>query len=98
MIQPVFTSAGTLPARDGQEAVLMAKAKELEAAFLAEILSFSGLGEVSEEFGGGVGEGQFASFLRTEQARNMVDRGGIGLSQMIFESLKAKAGPSNDAP
>ena len=74
----------------------MEKAKELEAAFLSEMLSFSGLGAVSEGFGGGAGEEQFGSFLRAEQARMMVDQGGIGLAEMIFNSLKAKGGPSHD--
>lgn len=67
---------------------LMRKARELESAFLAEMLSFSGLGAVSEGFGGGTGEEQFASFLRQEHARLIVVRGGIGLAEQIFESLK----------
>lgn len=71
---------------------LMQTAKDLEAAFLSEMLSFSGLGDVSEAFGGGTGEKQFASFLRAEQARLMVDRGGVGLAELIFDSLKASGG------
>jgi Rod binding domain-containing protein len=77
---------------------LMQKAKELETAFLAEILSFTGLGAASETMGGGAGEEQFASFLRTEQARLMVDQGGVGLAEMIFESLKAKEGGPDENP
>ena len=45
------------------------------------------MGESSESFGGGVGEDQFGSFLRNEQARLMVEKGGIGLAQTLFESL-----------
>lgn len=66
---------------------LMAKAKELEATFLSEMLAYSGLGEMQGSFGGGEGEAQFASFLRQEQARLMVDSGGIGLAEMIFKSM-----------
>lgn len=71
-----------------RDAVLLERAKSLEAAFLAEMLSFSGLGAVSDGFGGGAGEEQFASFLRQEQAKLMVETGGIGLAEMIFDSLK----------
>ena len=77
---------------------LMQKAKELETAFLAEMLSFTGLGAASETMGGGAGEEQFASFLRTEQARLMVDQGGVGLAEMIFESLKTKEGGPDENP
>ena len=88
---PLISPSLTPPV--GLDAVLMEKAKALETVFLSEMLSFTGLGDVSEGFGGGAGETQFASFLRQEQARLMVERGGIGLAQMIFESLKSKGEP-----
>jgi peptidoglycan hydrolase FlgJ len=66
---------------------LMAKAEELEATFLSEMLAHSGLGEMQGSFGGGAGEAQFASFLRQEQARLMVDSGGIGLAELIFNAM-----------
>lgn len=84
MIPPVSSPAPTAP----RDIALMDKAKALEAGFLAEMLSFTGLGETPADFGGGAGEGQFASFLREEQARLMVERGGIGLAAQIFETLK----------
>lgn len=68
---------------------LLAKARELETAFLSEMLSHTGLGAAPTSFGGGAGEEQFASLLRHEQARLMVERGGIGLAEVIFRSLKA---------
>lgn len=71
----------------------MQKAQSLEAAFLAEMLSYSGLGESSGSFDGGIGEQQFSSFLREEQARLLVARGGIGLAEQIFESLKTGGTP-----
>lgn len=76
--------------RAGVERQLMEKAQELEAAFLAEMLSFAGLGAAEGAFAGGIGEEQFASFLRAEQARLMVARGGIGLAEQIFQSLVEK--------
>ncbi|MEZ5796995.1 MAG: rod-binding protein [Paracoccaceae bacterium] len=43
--------------------------------------------EANGMFGGGAGEEQFASFLRQEQARMMVDRGGIGLAESLFRAM-----------
>lgn len=68
----------------------MEAAKELETSFLAEMLKSAGLGKVSESFGGGIGEEQFASFMRQEQAKSMVEAGGIGLAESIFEALKER--------
>lgn len=86
-IQPITLPP---PTRHDQ---LMAKAQDLEAAFLAEMLSHSGLGEMQGAFGGGQGEAQFTSFLRQEQAKLVVQQGGLGLAEMIFNSMvKAEDG------
>lgn len=67
---------------------LMQRAKDLETAFLAEMLSHAGLEpDTDSDFGGGIGEEQFASFLRQEQARMMVDRGGLGLAEALFRAM-----------
>ncbi len=71
---------------------LRQKARELEAAFLAEMLAHAGLGASAGSFGGGMGEDQFASFLRQEQARLIASRGGIGLAESIFSAM-TKADP-----
>lgn len=63
-------------------------AGKLEAGFLSEMLKAAGFGAPRESFGGGAGEDQFASFLREAQAKEMVRAGGIGLSEMLFNSLK----------
>jgi peptidoglycan hydrolase FlgJ len=69
-------------------------AEELEASFLTEMLKHAGFGEERRTFGGGVGEAQFASFLRSEHSRALVERGGIGLSQSLFEALVSRqSGP-----
>jgi len=70
------------------DAALMDVARDLEATFLAEMLKAAGFGEARESFGGGTGEDQFASFLRQEHAKAMVERGGIGLAESLFNSLK----------
>lgn len=76
---------------NARETALRDAAKELETSFLAEMLKSAGLGKTSESFGGGAGEDQFSSFLVKEQARAMVDAGGIGLSEAFFNALKERA-------
>nr|WP_199224683.1 rod-binding protein [Thioclava sp. NG1] len=76
------------PALSPQDAKLFAQAKALEAGFLSEMLKEAGLQADDGAFGGGIGEAQFASFLRVEQSKAMVDAGGIGLAEVIFESFK----------
>ncbi len=71
-----------------QDAQLLDKAKALEASFMAEMLAHAGLGTTPDGFGGGAGEEQFASLLRAEQAKAMVEAGGIGLAEHIFHALK----------
>ncbi|MEL6959536.1 MAG: rod-binding protein [Pseudomonadota bacterium] len=65
----------------------MEVAKALEASFLQEMLASAGVGDVPSGFGGGIGEDQFASFMRQEQARRMTEAGGIGLAESIFRSM-----------
>lgn len=80
---------GSLPtAANAKDDRLMVKAKELEATFLAEMLGHAGMDADAEgSFGGGMGEAQFASFLRQEQARMMVSKGGIGLAEAMFRAM-----------
>jgi Rod binding domain-containing protein len=82
-------SGGTGAARDVSR--MRETAIQLEASFLAEMLQHAGLGETSEAFGGGVGEEQFASFLRQEQANLMARKGGIGLAEVIFNAMSKEA-------
>lgn len=78
----------TLPtaAPPGQPALFRA-AQELETTFLAEMLRAAGLGESGGSFGGGAGEAHFRSFLVDEQARGLVEAGGIGLTESLFAAL-----------
>jgi Rod binding domain-containing protein len=87
-IQPTQSAGAPTATREDQ---LMAVAQSLEAAFLSEMLKSAGIGETLEEFGGGAGEDQFASFLRDEQAKQMTQAGGIGLAQSMFDAMIAKS-------
>lgn len=83
-----ISSATSLRPKAEESAVLMQKAKDLETAFLAEMLGHAGVdSDASGAFGGGHGEEQFASFLRQEQARMMTDKGGIGLAEALFRAM-----------
>lgn len=77
------TNAQTRPRAEA----LMERARELESAFLSEMLGHAGLSAESGKFGGGIGEEQFSSFLRHEQAKLMVKQGGIGLAEQLFRAM-----------
>ena len=74
-----------------QDRALLDQARALEAGFLSEMLGHAGMGESRDSFGGGVGEDQFSSFLRQEQAKQMVAKGGIGLAERLFAALSERA-------
>lgn len=88
--QPIAQGHSAQNDKGQNDKALRAVARELEASFLAEMLKSAGLGKSRESFGGGEGENQFASFLVQEHAKALVDAGGIGLSEAIFEALKEK--------
>ena len=72
------------------DARLFKVAQELEASFLAEMLSHAGLGDSRESFGGGAGEEAFSSLLTGEQAKLMTEAGGIGLAEAIFNAIRQR--------
>lgn len=80
------TPPHTLPARQDSDALLR-QAQAFETCFLAEMLGFAAATPGAGSFDGGAGEAQFASFLHTEQARLIVDRGGLGIAQTLFHAL-----------
>lgn len=80
-------SAGLLPAPNP----LKTAAKELETAFLSEMLKAANFAVTPSAFGGGIGEDQFASLLRESMAREMVEAGGVGLAERLFASLNQGA-------
>lgn len=66
---------------------LRRKAEELETLFLSEMLAHAGLDGSPTEFGGGIGEEQFGSFLREAQASAIAKAGGIGLAETLFRAM-----------
>lgn len=88
----ISPTPGGLPGAkpSAREAALRAKSEELEATFLSEMLGHAGLDAGEGEFDGGIGETQFASFLRDAQAKAIVKAGGIGLAESIFRALSSQ--------
>lgn len=77
--------------------MLREKSKDLETAFLSEMLSHTGLDQAQSMGEGGDGAQQYASFIREEYARAIVDHGGIGLAETIFKALISK-GANDGSP
>jgi Rod binding domain-containing protein len=91
MIDSVASGNPNQTRPNGTQSALMEAAKALERTFLSEMLKSAGLGEQKSDFGGGIGEDQFSSFLRDAQASAMVEAGGIGLAEHIFKALQERA-------
>lgn len=76
---------------EAQEAALRQAARDLEASFLALMLKDAGVGNAPSGFGGGIGEEQFASFLREAYAAKISEAGGLGLAESLYHALRARA-------
>jgi Rod binding domain-containing protein len=87
-----IAAAGAARLPTPRETALRSAAESLEAQFLEEMLKPAGLAAARDGFGGGIGEEQFASFMRHEQAVSMARAGGIGLAESIFDALNRRAG------
>lgn len=82
------------PGPDTSEATARKTAQAFEAAFLAEMLKYTGINGTPKTGGGGAGEEAFASFLTGEYARLIAERGGVGLAEQIFNAISQKgSGP-----
>lgn len=89
---PAPAASGRTPgaARDEE---MVRNAKAFEAVFVAQMLQHSGLSETLSSNGGFGGEA-FSSLLVEQYAEKLVDKGGFGLAEKIYEQLQAK-GASN---
>ncbi|MCA0044249.1 rod-binding protein [Celeribacter litoreus] len=86
-----ITPARSEPASTPNTQKLREASETLEAQFLAEMLKASGFGKTPDFFGGGSGEDQFTSFLVEAQSKRIVEAGGIGLAEQIFNSLRTQS-------
>jgi flagellar protein FlgJ len=65
-------------------------ALKFEAVFVAEMLRHTGLGEVRDTFGGGVGEAGFSGFLIQAYAEKISETGRLGIADGVYRSLEAR--------
>ncbi len=70
------------------DAKLWDAAQKLEATFLSEMLKAAGFDKYAGGLGDSTGQEQFASFLRDAQAEQMVESGGIGLAESLFNAMR----------
>lgn len=82
--------ATSIPRETGHDAAAREAARAFEASFLGGMLKESGINQASASFGGGAGEDAFSGFLTEQYANRLAERGGFGLSERIFEALKAR--------
>lgn len=64
-------------------------AQAMEASFLAEMLKSAGLDAGPGGMDEGPGQDQFATFLLEAQAEKIVQAGGLGLAEHIYEAMRA---------
>ncbi len=85
-------TAAQRPAAQGpdlHEQKLQSAAKDFEATFIAQMLTYAGFGKsLSSEAGFG-GEA-FSSLLIEQYAKQISERGGFGLSDTIYQQLKSR--------
>lgn len=63
---------------------------ELEVAFLTEMLKSAGIVKSGTDLGGKERESEFGTFLVRAYATEVAQAGGIGLSELLFQSLMEK--------
>jgi len=74
--------------RGGSEARMREAAESFEAVFISSMLENMSAGLKSDEtFGGGQAEAMHRSMLNEEYGKQIVKRGGIGVSEAIFREM-----------
>ncbi len=90
-ILPFQKQTSVVPAGVLDDAKMRDAANKLEATFLSEMLKAAGFDKYAQGFGSGIGQDQFVSFLRDAQAEHMVEGGGIGLAESLFNAMRMVA-------
>lgn len=70
---------------------IMEKAREFETVFVAQMLKHSGMDKaISQE--SGFGGDAFSGMMLEQYARNIIDNGGFGLAEKIYDQLREQQG------
>ena len=88
---PPLAAPPPRPTGDGR-AALRAQAQALETAFLAEMLKAAGTVRMDTGLTEGQDDPPFTPFLAEAQARALVARGGLGLTEALMSALERRAG------
>ena len=72
---------------DAVDESIKAAAQDFEAAFLTQMLTFSGLGDALT-LGGGEASSAFAGFYIESLAKQMTQAGGLGLADRFYVELQ----------
>ncbi|GJL93752.1 MAG: hypothetical protein DHS20C05_01570 [Hyphococcus sp.] len=81
----------------GKSDMLMKQAQDFEAVFVAQMLNYSGLNKALSR-DSGFGGDTFSSMLTQQYATKLVEGGGFGLAEPIYQQLLSKeAGNGSDS-
>ena len=94
---PIMRHAPTISEADAPRRDLAETTRKFEAAILSELLRAAGAAQTGSDFGGGIGEDQFASLLLDEQAQRIAAAGGIGLAELALRGILAQTNISGGA-
>ncbi len=94
-VEQLITAPQAARERTTRDDTILEQAKEFEAVFVAQMLKHSGF-EKALSADSGFGGENYASLLLNQYAAKIVDNGGFGLAEKIYEQLKAKE--AGDAP
>lgn len=86
-LQTVKPTPASTAAGEQDKDALKAVAKDFETAFIAQMLTHSGLAE-SLTSGEGKMAAAFGSFYVEQLAERMADQGGIGMADSIYKQLE----------
>jgi len=86
-LEPAKFTENNASADSVKDADLRAAAKDFEAAFIGQMLKFSGLGDALVK-GGGEDVGAFTDFYIEKFAEDLAEDGGFGLQDKFYQKLK----------
>lgn len=94
-MEPSSFSGNSASADSAREAELRSAAKDFEAAFIGQMLKFSGLGDALVK-GGGEDVAAFTDFYIEKFAEELSENGGLGLQDKFYQKLKLQNAAMNE--
>lgn len=91
-VKPTPASTAQGPQSAEEKDALKAVAKDFETAFIAQMLTHTGLAETLTS-GEGKMAAAFGSFYVEQLAERMADQGGIGMADSIYRQLERYGQP-----